>query len=205
MESEQIQVVKEWLELKTVQNIQVFLGFANFYCQFIKNFRKIAAPLMSMLETTMLSQVFATNKVLDTGVLAADETGDVRGGDGLKHVEPERSKSQKLATSQKSKKLSKNGNLPNFNDTEAGPSFLTLEARTTFNCLQLAFTKAPILYHFDLECQIWIETNALGYAIGNGLCQLTSGTRPDGVVIKINLGQCYFVALFFRKMIPAEI
>ena len=31
MEVEQIEVVKKWLEPKSVQNIQVFLGFANFY------------------------------------------------------------------------------------------------------------------------------------------------------------------------------
>ena len=31
MEAERIEVVKEWLELKSVQDIQVFLGFANFY------------------------------------------------------------------------------------------------------------------------------------------------------------------------------
>ena len=35
MEAERIQVVKDWPELKSVRNIQVFLGFANFYQQFI--------------------------------------------------------------------------------------------------------------------------------------------------------------------------
>ena len=31
MKLEQIQVVKKWHEPKLIQNIQVFLGFANFY------------------------------------------------------------------------------------------------------------------------------------------------------------------------------
>ena len=31
MEAEQIEVVRKWPEAKSVQNIQVFLGFANFY------------------------------------------------------------------------------------------------------------------------------------------------------------------------------
>ena len=32
MEAEQIEVVKKWPKLKSVWDIQVFLGFANFYC-----------------------------------------------------------------------------------------------------------------------------------------------------------------------------
>ena len=32
MELEQIKVVKKWPEPNSVQDIQVFLGFANFYC-----------------------------------------------------------------------------------------------------------------------------------------------------------------------------
>ena len=46
MEAEQIKVVRKWLEPKSVQDIQVFLDFANFYCQFIKSFNKIATLLM---------------------------------------------------------------------------------------------------------------------------------------------------------------
>ena len=59
------------------------------------------------------------------------------------------SKTRKLSKSQKSvksrKKLSKSKNLPNFNAKENGPNFLIPNVRTTFNHLQLAFTKAPIL------------------------------------------------------------
>ena len=35
MEVEKIEVVKKWPKLKSVQDIQVFLGFTNFYQQFI--------------------------------------------------------------------------------------------------------------------------------------------------------------------------
>ena len=52
---------------------------------------------------------------------------------------------------------------------EAGTSFLTPKARAAFNRLRLAFTKAPILQHFDLECHIRIKTNASGYAISGVL------------------------------------
>ena len=141
----------------------------------------------------MSSQVLAANKVLGVRMLAANEVGSVGGGgdgssDGSKRMEPEtgRSESIKLA---KSKKPSKSGNSPNFDAKEAGPNFLTPEARAAFNRLWLAFTHAPILRHFDPKCHIWIETDALGYAIGGVLSQLASGTSPDRVVIKANLGQ----------------
>ena len=156
----------------------------------------------------MSSQVLAANEVLGARVLAANEVGSVGGGgngssDGSKRVEPKtgRSESKKSA---KSKKLSKSGNLPNFDAKEAGPSFLTPGAREAFNRLRLAFTKAPILQHFDPECHIWIETDASGYAIGGVLSQLASGTSPDRVVTKADLGQWHPVAFFSRKMIPAE-
>ena len=47
-----IEAVKAWSELKSISDIQIFLGFANFYRRFIQKFGKIAAPLTSMLETT---------------------------------------------------------------------------------------------------------------------------------------------------------
>ena len=49
MEEERIDAVKNWPEPKSVHDIQVFLGFANFYCRFIQGFSRIAAPLTSML------------------------------------------------------------------------------------------------------------------------------------------------------------
>ena len=44
--------MKDWLEPKLVRNIQVFLGFANFYWQFIQGFSRITASLISILKTT---------------------------------------------------------------------------------------------------------------------------------------------------------
>ena len=84
--------------------------------------------------------------------------------------------------------MSKSGNSPNSNATETGPSFLTPDARTASNRLRLAFTKAPILQHFDPKYYIWIETDILGYAIGGVLSQLTSETSLDEVVTKADLG-----------------
>ena len=98
MEAERIEVVKEWPEPKSVQDIQVFLGFANFYRRFIQGFSKIAVPLTSMLKTTVSSQVLVANKVL-----AADEVDGVEGGDELIEKCGKSSKTGKLSKSRKSK------------------------------------------------------------------------------------------------------
>ena len=52
IEVEKIEVIKSWSELKSLRNIQVFLGFANFYWQLIQSFSMIAAPLTSILKIT---------------------------------------------------------------------------------------------------------------------------------------------------------
>ena len=73
-------------------------------------------------------------------------------------------------------------------------AFLNTDVRRTFTKLRQAFIEAPILNHFDLEHYIQIETDALGYAMGGILSQLTSD----------NLGRWYPVAFFSRKMILVE-
>ena len=70
----------------------------------------------------------------------------------------------------------------------------TLGAKLAFTELRQAFLKAPILYHFDLECHIRIEIDVSGYAIGGVLSQLTSD----------DLGRWHLVAFFFCKMILVE-
>ena len=104
----------------------------------------------------------------------------------------------------KSKKPSKRRNSPNFDITKAESSFLTPDTKIAFNRLWLAFTKTPILQHFDPKCHIQVETDVLGYAISGVLSQMTSETSTNGVVTKANLGQWQLVAFFSRKMIPAE-
>ncbi len=41
MEEKKIEAIRDWLEPKSVRDIQVFLGFINFYRRFIKNFNRI--------------------------------------------------------------------------------------------------------------------------------------------------------------------
>ena len=107
------------------------------------------------------------------------------------------SQSRNLAKSRK--KLSKSGNSTYFDTIGVEPKFLTPDARITFNRLWLAFIKAPILWYFDPEYYIQIETNALNYTIHEMLSQLNSGTNPDGVITKTNLGQWHLIAFISKK------
>ena len=45
MSDNKVKIIQDWPELKKVKNIQSFLGFANFYYQFIFNYLDIVIPL----------------------------------------------------------------------------------------------------------------------------------------------------------------
>ncbi len=51
MEEERIKAGRDWPKPQSVRDIQVFLGFANFYRRFIQGLSRLAAPLTSMLKT----------------------------------------------------------------------------------------------------------------------------------------------------------
>ena len=88
MEAKQIEVVKKWPEPKSVQDIQVFLSFANFYQQFIQGFSRIAAPLTSILKTAVPPER-----------LTLEEIGNGEGGDGIDDVSMKLGKSKGQKTS----------------------------------------------------------------------------------------------------------
>ena len=103
IEAERIKVVKESPEPKSARDIQVFLGFANFYWQFIQGFSRITAPLTSMLKTATLPERLTSVGVGDSegdddiGVEIAKKSG--------KSKSQITSKSQKLAKSKKRQKV----------------------------------------------------------------------------------------------------
>ena len=74
---ERIEAVKTWPELKSVPDIQVFIGFANFY-RFIQGFSKRAAPLTSMLRTSSSTRL--SDNSAPTAVAVEDD--EVAGGGG---------------------------------------------------------------------------------------------------------------------------
>jgi hypothetical protein len=48
MEKEKVEAVRNWTTPTTIKDVEKFLGFANFYRRFIKNFSMIAAPLNAL-------------------------------------------------------------------------------------------------------------------------------------------------------------
>jgi len=47
-EKEKVQEVVDWPVLKSMKNMQKYLGLANYYRWFVKNFMRIAKPLHEM-------------------------------------------------------------------------------------------------------------------------------------------------------------
>ena len=113
MEDKRIEAVRNWPKPKSVRDIQVFIGFANFYRRFIWGFSKIAAPLTSMLKTTGSSDL-----------AQRDDDDEVVGGGGDRN----------LSKSKKSKNT-KSGSQTRIGAT-GEPTFLTPGAREAFNQLR---------------------------------------------------------------------
>ena len=189
MEDERIKAVKQWPEPQSVRDIQVFLGFANFYRRFIQGFSWIAAPLTSMLKTSGGTE--SKTRPGEGGVgVGGSRAG--RGGsklDGGRKIDDDEVDDDEVGDDEVGTKVQKSSK---SKKTESG--FFTSGARKAFNELKQAFIKTPILHHFDPECHILVETDASDYAIGGVLSQLILG----------NSGQWHMVAFFSRKMIPAE-
>ena len=104
--------------------------------------------------------------------------------------------------SAKSKSRTKSRYLGNSNNSEES-KFLTYDTKKAFNHLRQAFTKAPILQHFDPECHIRIEIDVSGYAIGGVPSQLTSNQKISDKKSGLNVNW-HPMAYFSRKIIPAE-
>ena len=87
------------------------------------------------------------------------------------------------------------------------PNFLTPNTKKVFNYLQLAFIKAPILWHFDLKSHIQIKIDISGYAINGVLNQLNLDSNVllnNSNLNKSDFSQWHLVAYFFRKIISIE-
>ena len=120
--------MKNWFKQTLVRDIQVFIGFANFYQHFIQGFSRIATPLTSLLKRIKLSK-------LATKMFRADDNNivDDNGSRANRTV-------MNLSKNKKSRKLTY---IPNIRITKES-NFLTPNAKKIFNHLQLAFIKALI-------------------------------------------------------------
>ena len=87
------------------------------------------------------------------------------------------------------------------------PTFLTFNNKKIFNHLWLAFIKAPIFQHFNLESHIQIENNVSSYAISGMLNQLNlnfNALPNDLNLNKSDFSQWHPVVYFSKKLISAE-
>jgi hypothetical protein len=100
MQSDRIPTIEDWPTPESVQDVQVLLGFTNFYWRFIRNYAKVTAPISILLRTP--------------GSWKCEWTRD---------------------------------------------------AELPFRKLKKAFTKAPILQHFNSQKPIILQTDPSGFAI----------------------------------------
>ena len=54
MDQKKLSAVFDWSNPENLKNIQSFLGFANFYKRFIRDFSKMAAPLNALAKKNIL-------------------------------------------------------------------------------------------------------------------------------------------------------
>lgn len=87
MKEEIIKVVKKWPESKSVQEIQIFIIFANFYWRFIYSFSTISATLITVLKTTKSSVLLVfganDNEVINKNAGDSDNNGSDDGSNAL--------------------------------------------------------------------------------------------------------------------------
>ena len=82
---------------------------------------------------------------------------------------------------------------------KTGVFILTSSAQAAFRKLCNAFTRALVLVYFNLKKLIWLETDALRYAIASILSQ-----PVDMHVNSKSSAHWHPVAFWSRKIIPAE-
>jgi transposase InsO family protein len=58
MEASRISTITEWPAPKSIRELQVFLGFANFYRRFIAGYSRMSAPLSNLLKGDQRTQAF---------------------------------------------------------------------------------------------------------------------------------------------------
>ena len=138
MEDERIEAVKQWPEPQSVQDIQVFLGFANFYRQFIQGFSRIAAPLTSILKISgsTESKTRPGEGGVGVGSSRAGRKGSKLDGSELHDDEVDDGEVEDDEVGKKVRKRSKSKNSSKSKKTVRSSDFLTPGAKLAFTKLK---------------------------------------------------------------------
>jgi hypothetical protein len=217
MDPKRVEMIANWPRPESIHDVQVFLGFVNFYRRFIEGYSHIARPLTDLLKGSpgVYARTLAA-KVSQPGSVTGD-TGRVLAGlheQSRERVETRGRSPARLrngcAGNETSEPLTdmlggtdtlgkrapnKTPELGIRVDKAAhkGPKWLWSTAcEKAFNWLREAFCCTTILAHFDPSKRIRIETDASKYAIAAILSQL----QEDG--------HWRPVVFWSRKLIPAE-
>lgn len=143
-----IEGVKTRAKPSFIRDMQMFIGFINFYYKFIQRLDKITALLTSILRKIGIEIAKITKSELSWKI---DER-EVK------------SNNRKIRNQTKPNKLNK---------TLGKKNLLISEAKLAFSWLKQAFMELLILYHFLFKHHIYIKTDAFGYVIGKILGQIT--------------------------------
>ena len=160
MEQDRVTTIDDWPEPRSVREILMFVGFANFYRRFIKGYSRITLPLSELTRQEKKKE-----------------------GETIPQTKRQYSPSPKNKREAKYERGV-------FLDTEFQ---LPPKAREAFEHLKAAFTKAPLLRHFNPELRIRVETDASGFAISG----IISHLQEDD-------GQWHPIAFWSRKMTDIE-
>ena len=138
MEDKRIEAVKQWPEPQSVRDIQVFLGFANFYRRFIQGFSRIAAPLTSMLKTlgSTESKTRPGEGGVGIGGSRAGREGSRLDGSELHDDKVDDGEVEDDEVREKVRKRSKSKNLSKSRKTVRSSDFLTPRVKLAFTELR---------------------------------------------------------------------
>ena len=152
----------QWPQPKSVYNIQVFLGFVNFYRRFIKGYLHITHPLTELLKTSNKEeenkdgQNQPARQILPQG--AREVKGTNRTGLSIEKLEGKGMVFQ-TAHIERTQKYK-------YKQTAKGLPFMwTDTAEKVFGWIKKSFSGAGILAHFYPYKRIRLETNASKFAI----------------------------------------
>jgi len=171
MEPEKVEGVTKWLTPQCVKDVQKFLGLANYYWQFVKDFAKIAKPLYQLVRKdekwrwekeqekafTKLKEIFTTKPVLavpdlDKEMRVEADASDYTTG-GVLSVKEEDGKWRPVAFISKS-----------LNDTERNYKIHDKEMLAVIRCLE---AWRHFLERAITKFEVWTDHKNLEYFMTN--------------------------------------